>query len=325
MLLEKNEMRGVFNRIGGALLFFLLLFNVLVGGASTVGEIFRLTNRSAATYIVTDLVTSFAYLISFTAPVWFFFKISKGKTVHAFGLSLEVNEERGALSILAIVFLGCAFCFIASYVNSLLAPISDEVSDAISTSGLNSGYKLVLMFISTAIIPAFVEELLFRGLILSQIKPYSTLGAILISAILFGLMHQTTFQFFYTTVLGVILAVVRIKTGSIWPCILVHFFNNFISVMQSYFLDVLDEQTGYTVYMIIMLLVVIAGLVFGTLFYLLNAAQKGGAKIFSFGVPLSLKQESAVFYRAAISPTLIAYAAICAVTMIYTAITIGSM
>lgn len=325
MLLEKNEIRSVFNRIGGALLFFLLLFNLLAGGASMISDLFRLANPSVTTFIVTDLIQSFAYLISFTAPVWFFFQLSKNKMVYPLGLSLEMNGKQPILSHLAIVFLGCAFCFVASYVNSLLAPLPEATAEALMSSGLDSGYKLVLMLISTAIIPAFVEELLFRGLILSQIKPYSTLGAILISAILFGLMHQTTYQFFYTTVLGVILAVVCIKTGSIWACVLVHFSNNFISMIQSYVLEIFDERKGQAIYMIIMLIVVGGALVLGSLFYLLNRKKSKEENNFSFGTSLLLKRESVGFYQAALSPTLIAYAVICFGTMIYTAVMLRSV
>lgn len=321
MFLQKSEVRNLFNRIGGALLMFLLVFNLLVGGAGSLKTILTRTDSSTITFVITDLIQSFAYLIAFSVPVWFFFQISKEKTVYPLGLSLERACDQSVLSLLSILFLGTAFCFIASYVNSFLAPISEDASELLS-SDLDQGYKLVLMFISTAIIPAFVEELLFRGLILSQIKPYSELGAILISAILFGLMHQTTFQFFYTTVLGVILAVVRIKTGSIWACVLLHFFNNFISVIQSYLVGLFDEKTGNTVYMITMLSIIVVGLILGTLFYFFSV-QSGSPKAAKWGKPLALKRECAVVYQAFLSPTVIIYAVICAVTMISTAVMLG--
>ena len=91
-----------------------------------------------------------------------------------------------------------------------------------------------ISFISTAIVPAFAEELFFRGLLISNIRPYSEKGAIIISALAFGLMHQNLIQTVYATAAGLALGYVYVKTKSLWSVIIIHFANNFVSVVQSY-------------------------------------------------------------------------------------------
>jgi len=77
------------------------------------------------------------------------------------------------------------------------------------------------------IVAPLVEELLFRGVIMSGfIKNYSKTGAIIYSALLFALFHLNPWQFPATFLLGIILGFVRIRTGSVLACILGHSIHN---------------------------------------------------------------------------------------------------
>ena len=44
--------------------------------------------------------------------------------------------------------------------------------------------------LATAVVPLFVEEFLFRGVILSQFRKYGDVFAVIASALLFGLLHR---------------------------------------------------------------------------------------------------------------------------------------
>lgn len=54
--------------------------------------------------------------------------------------------------------------------------------------------------------------------------------AIIISALLFGLMHANIRQTLYTFVGGIVLAILAIKTRSILPAMIIHFTNNAVAV-----------------------------------------------------------------------------------------------
>ncbi|HIS58602.1 MAG TPA: CPBP family intramembrane metalloprotease [Candidatus Limadaptatus stercoravium] len=85
----------------------------------------------------------------------------------------------------------------------------------------------------TAVLPGVFEELTHRGELMAA---YRGLGgkAVFVSALLFALMHQNIQQLAHTFVLGFVLAFVVYCTGSVFPAMFVHFFNNFISVVSGF-------------------------------------------------------------------------------------------
>ncbi len=90
---------------------------------------------------------------------------------------------------------------------------------------------VILFAIYTAVIPAIVEEILFRKVILNTLLPYGKHFAIIFSALLFSFMHCNPNQSLYTFIGGIVLAAVAVKTKSIVFPICIHFLNNLLSVM----------------------------------------------------------------------------------------------
>ena len=101
---------------------------------------------------------------------------------------------------------------------------------------LSVSYSGMLVdFLLTACLPGLCEEILHRGLVLNGCKKegYTRYGLI-ISSILFGLLHLNILQFFYATILGFCIGLSVLATESIWTGIICHFTNNFLSVYFSY-------------------------------------------------------------------------------------------
>ena len=44
----------------------------------------------------------------------------------------------------------------------------------------------------------------------------------IVSAMLFAIIHLTPLSFLHLTGLGILLGAARLRTGSIWPCVLIH-------------------------------------------------------------------------------------------------------
>ncbi len=86
-----------------------------------------------------------------------------------------------------------------------------------------------------AVVPAITEEVAFRGFILSGLqRTYPTRTAIILSAFLFGFLHVLLSlfqQLFGATILGLVLGLLAIRTGSLWPGVAFHFVNNALGVM----------------------------------------------------------------------------------------------
>ena len=84
--------------------------------------------------------------------------------------------------------------------------------------------------ILTCVLPGFCEEFLHRGVLLfAQSKYKNKKYCLIISSILFGFTHLNIRQFFYAAILGFFIGYLGIVSRSIYPCMIVHFMNNFIS------------------------------------------------------------------------------------------------
>ena len=82
------------------------------------------------------------------------------------------------------------------------------------------------------IIGPFMEECLFRGLILRGfLNRYRITKAIMLSALIFGAFHLNIFQFFPAFLLGIFYAWLFIKTRSLLLCILGHVMHNVLIIV----------------------------------------------------------------------------------------------
>jgi sodium transport system permease protein len=114
-----------------------------------------------------------------------------------------------------------------------LFPISQSIKDALSQM-MTSMPSLGMAILLFAAIPAVCEELAFRGFILTGLeRGHRTRSAILLSALLFGFLHVLLSlfqQLFNATLLGLVLGLLAVRSGSILPGILFHFINNALAV-----------------------------------------------------------------------------------------------
>ena len=105
---------------------------------------------------------------------------------------------------------------------------------------LSSGMKIggILFFaegILTAMAPALFEEVIFRGIFISNLRKNkkSSMFCLFVTAAVFALIHLTNIvgmnmisvlvQFGYSFVIGLVLAAVYLKNGSLLQVIIVHF------------------------------------------------------------------------------------------------------
>ena len=114
-------------------------------------------------------------------------------------------------------------------------PMPEMVQDVFhKLVGKKTSY-LSALFIAVVIAP-LTEEIVHRGIILKGLLAYCTQNrAIIWSAILFGLIHLNPWQFPTAFIAGLVFAYWVIQTGSLWPAILGHALNNFLSVTFLHF------------------------------------------------------------------------------------------
>ena len=107
----------------------------------------------------------------------------------------------------------------------------DLVSSSI-TQEVSSGLMIVLL--STALFPGIVEELIFRGIIYSDMRKANPIKGILLSSLFFGIAHMNFLQFCYAFVLGIILGVLLEAADSLFAPMLLHAAFNGTSLILTY-------------------------------------------------------------------------------------------
>lgn len=89
------------------------------------------------------------------------------------------------------------------------------------------GVGPVAFFLLISISPGVCEEFLFRGFVLSSLrKKLPFWSAIVLTALLFGAFHMHLYRLLPTTLIGIVLGWLCLRTRSIWPAILGHMVNN---------------------------------------------------------------------------------------------------
>ncbi len=73
----------------------------------------------------------------------------------------------------------------------------------------------------------FLEEILFRKLLIDRTRLFGEKNAILFSALLFGLFHVNLFQFFYAFGIGLIFGYIYVRTGKVLYTWVIHAILNF--------------------------------------------------------------------------------------------------
>lgn len=97
-----------------------------------------------------------------------------------------------------------------------------------------ASHGLIGMIIVVAVLPAFCEEFLCRGILFMSYSNVSPLGGAILSALLFGLLHRNLNQFFYTVFLGLVFAIMDRATGTIQSSITMHMVLNGVNATIMY-------------------------------------------------------------------------------------------
>jgi membrane protease YdiL (CAAX protease family) len=94
--------------------------------------------------------------------------------------------------------------------------------------------EAVVLTLCISLCPGIAEELGFRGFILRCLeKDMSVPVAVLISSLLFGVLHFNVLQGVGASLLGVYLGFVTWRTGSVVPAMAAHAANNFLSSVHA--------------------------------------------------------------------------------------------
>ncbi len=148
-------------------------------------------------------------------------------------------------NIIRIIVMTLGLIPFISIVNSISTIFVDnKVTKVVNILNVN---PLWLNLILLALVPAVCEEYIFRGLIFNGYKKRNPFGAILMSSLLFGLLHMNVNQFIYAVIMGFVFCMLVHATGTIISSIIAHFIFNGFNVTVSYFADDIISRSGQNV------------------------------------------------------------------------------
>jgi hypothetical protein len=136
----------------------------------------------------------------------------------------------GLLLLPLVSFINvCSMMFATNYVSE--------------SSSAYSGNSFWLNLLVIAVIPAIVEELIYRGIFYHAYREKGVILGALASAIVFGIMHRNLNQFFYAAVLGLFFCALVEITGSIYASMAAHFAINGWNVVLMKLSEVTEATT----------------------------------------------------------------------------------
>jgi membrane protease YdiL (CAAX protease family) len=242
--------------LGVALVLSILVVMMIDGGSfSEVQKAFE--EGSLSDNVFTSEILNFvSQAVNFLAPALFFVLIFGRRSVNGFWF-----KKTSWVIFLVPVLLVAASPFVewtsmlndwlipeGSWLESWAKPMEEEAQEAVKQALAMSGREEFLRnILFIAIVPAFCEEIAFRGVIQSLISKASgnVHVGIWAAAILFSLIHFQFYGFIPRMLLGAFFGYLLIWTGSIWAPILAHFTNNALAVCTHYFYQHGDDVSYY--------------------------------------------------------------------------------
>lgn len=176
--------------------------------------------------------------------------------------------------LLPIIIIGLAASSVgtlySSYFSSLLSQFNLQMNESLFSMPKNT-LSLVFSSLTTCIFAPFCEEFLFRGLIMQRLRKYGDFFALLISSLLFGILHANFSQTPFAFLVGLGLGFAVLETGSIFAGIIIHFLINTISTVLNISALYIGDTNANIIYYIYSAVIVIAAIV--SLIYLIKRKQ----------------------------------------------------
>jgi membrane protease YdiL (CAAX protease family) len=231
-------------RIKNAILLCLLFTGIQLGLGLILGFVIGLLGIGMES-IFFGIGTILMQLISFGAVILIGFK----KTKQKFNEVFRFNNVSFDIWLAIMVFM-IGFIILSSELDNILnyfLPMPQFFQNTFELIMVKQVF--IISIILVGIIPAFTEEMFFRGIILNGFKNnYSEKKAVIISAILFGIIHLNPWQFISAFIIGIFSALICIRTRSILLSIYIHMFNNIMAIVVLKYKDIIPIKGFNTAY-----------------------------------------------------------------------------
>ncbi|HYU16678.1 MAG TPA: type II CAAX endopeptidase family protein [Candidatus Acidoferrum sp.] len=168
-------------------------------------------------------------VVALAAPSWLAARRA-GRPAEVLALVRPPGRALVGAALLAVSYWYLSAVLIAPLVEHLFTePEIESLSEQVG-----GPEPLAFKLLVIAIVPAVCEELLVRGAIARGLRPrLGMFAAALVSSAYFALLHGSLGRLPITFALGLVLAVATLRSGSLFPAVLIHAGNNAAVVLLS--------------------------------------------------------------------------------------------
>lgn len=224
---NKRTVGSVFAALGKALCYLLLFLAcqsvISVGYALTI-SLYAAANPELGidpmelTLACTDQISLISGLLTLLALAVFFLLRHKNPLRESGFCATRGRYVAASVAMTPLLY--AAITFVLSLLPEAWLESYMEASASLGQTG-------VLMTIATVLIAPLVEEIIFRGLVLSRLRRVIPGWlAVLISALAFGVCHGQIVWICYAFVIGLLFGLMALRSNSIWPSFLAHLLFN---------------------------------------------------------------------------------------------------
>lgn len=184
----------------------------------------------------------YSWAVNGKNPFWMGFSkyISPRQILIGFGLIFFANLMAGPVADLSRSVIA-HFPALDTFSQKLEKMYNDQV---LVLSNLKSWPEYIMAIFIMAFFPALFEEVFFRGTLQSLFEKWwkNPFVAILVSSVIFSIIHFSIYLFLTRVILGFVLGYMFYKTKNIWVNVVAHFLNNALAVTQLFILSRQKEK-----------------------------------------------------------------------------------
>ena len=230
--LSEEDTRRYLSRIGFAV-FGLTVVHELARDILTILAVMLLPDSILSSPITSNVLVSIA-LYGLAFPV-FFYLLKPLPEVDPLEGSFGAKDLFGGLCVAFTLMI--AGNYVSQFLTSWLSVfMGNALENPVEVGVTSTPWYISVIFVG--ILAPIMEELVFRKLLCRRLLPLGEGYAIVLSAAAFGLCHGNLFQFFYAFALGLLFALIYVKTGKLRYSIFYHMVINLLSgVFSSWILE----------------------------------------------------------------------------------------
>lgn len=223
---EKRDLRRRSTLLACGIIIYVVVSTVMILLVLSTKELNRLFDDNS---LFSNCVQIFISIISLLGA-YFIVRLILDKNKQGF---IPFGAPKNKKHALLLIPFGVCVCLAGSILTGYVDDFFEKEFDVVFTQpdfvDPTNALEAFVFLLSTALVPAFVEEIALRAGALQAMRKYGDWFAIVTSAFIFAVLHGNMVQTPFAFIAGLVLGYIFIATGSIWPGIIVHFINNFAS------------------------------------------------------------------------------------------------